>query len=74
MTWKADAERSYPLKDAFFPWLVEHAFDLLNKYKVRKGNNTAWETLKGGPYTGEIYAFGTPVQHRISGPVQGGVL
>ena len=25
-------------------------------------------------YTGEIYAFGTPVMHRISGPVQGGVI
>ena len=23
---------------------------------------------------GDIYAFGTPVQHRISGPVQGGVI
>ena len=24
--------------------------------------------------SGEIYAFGTPVMHRISGPVQGGVM
>ena len=62
------------VKDDFFPWLIEHACDLLNKCKVRRGNNTEWETIKGGLYTGEIYAFGTPVQHRISGPVQGGVI
>ena len=58
--------------DRFFPWLVEHACDLLNRFKVRKGNKTAWEYLTGEPYTGEVYPFGTPVQHRMSGPVQGG--
>ena len=58
----------------FFPWLLEHACDLLNKYKVRRGNRTAWEVIKGEPYTGEVYAFGTPVMHRISGPVNGGVI
>ncbi len=60
--------------DDFFPRLVEHACDLLNTYKVRRGNLTAWEAIKGEPYMGEVYAFGTPVQHRISGPVQGGGL
>ena len=60
--------------DDFFPWLVEHSCDLLNRFKVRKGNRTAWERIKGKPYTGEIYAFGTPVMHRMSGPVQGGVI
>ena len=58
----------------FFPWLVEHACDLLNRYKVRKGNRTAWVRIRGKPYTGDIYAFGTPVMHRMSGPVQGGVM
>ena len=28
--------------DDFFPWLIEHACDLLNKYKVRRGRLTAW--------------------------------
>ena len=60
------------IHDDFFPWLVEHACDLLNRYKVRRGNQTAWEFLKNKPYSGEIYAFGTPVMHRMSGPVQGG--
>ena len=58
--------------DSFFPWLLEHACDLLNRFKVRKRNKTAWGYLRGDPYTGEIYHFGTPVMHRISGPVQGG--
>ena len=60
--------------DNFFPWLLEHSCDLLNRFKVRKGNKIAYEYLTGEPYTGEIYRFGTPVMHRISGPVQGGVI
>ena len=27
--------------EALFPWFLEHGCDLLNRYKVRKGNNTA---------------------------------
>ena len=46
--------------DSFFPWLLEHACDLLNRFKVRKGNKTGWEYLTREPYTGEIYQFGTP--------------
>ena len=38
------------VEDDFFPWLIEHACDLLNKYKVRRGNHTAWESIKGEPY------------------------
>jgi len=33
--------------DCFFPWLLEHACDLMNRFKVRKGNKTAWEYLTG---------------------------
>ncbi len=60
--------------EPFFEWLMEHACDLLNKYHVRKGNQTAWEAIKRGPYTGDVYLFGAPVMHRVSGPVQGGVV
>ena len=35
--------------DDFFPWLVEHSCDLLNRFKVRKINRTAWERIKGNP-------------------------
>ena len=58
--------------EPFFEWLMEHACDLLNRYKVRKGNKSAWEYLTGEPYTGEVYPFGSPVMHRVSGPVQRG--
>ena len=40
--------------DDFYPWLVEHACDLLNRYHVRKGNRTAWEYIKEKLYSGEI--------------------
>ena len=60
--------------EPFFGWLMEHACDLLNKYNVRKNGKTAWEFLKSTPYTGDVYRFGAPVQHRLSGPVQGGVV
>ena len=60
--------------EPFFEWLIEHACDLLNKYRVRKGNNTPWECVRRGPYIGDVYQFGAPVMHRLSGPVQGGVV
>ena len=58
----------------FFEWLIEHACDVLKKYHVRMGNKTAWEAIKRGPYTGDVCQFGAPVMHRISGPVQEGVV
>ena len=62
------------VEEAFFAWLVEHACDLINRFKVRKRGKTAWEDLKGRSFSGEINHFGTPVMHRISGPVQGVVV
>ena len=62
------------VEDAFFAWLVEHACDLINRFKVRKNGKTAWEELKSAPFSGDIFLFGTPVWHRTSGPVQGGVV
>ena len=60
--------------DSFFPWLVEHACDLLNRFKVRNGNKTACEYLTGEPYTGEVSPYGTPLQQRMPGPAQGGAI
>ena len=51
-----------------FEWLMEHACDLLNKCHVRAGNQIAWESIKRGPYTGDVYRFGAPVMHRLSAP------
>ena len=62
------------VEDAFYAWLIEHVCDMINKFVVRKGGKTSWEQLKSGPFTGEIYPFGSPVLHRTSGPLQGGVM
>ena len=61
-----------PVGDAFYAWLMEHACDMINKFKVQRNGKAAWEQLKLGPFTGEVYPFGAPVLHRTSGPVQGG--
>ena len=61
-----------PVDEAFFAWLVEHACDLINRFKVCTGGKTAWGVLKGRPFSCEFYHFGAPAIHRISGPVQGG--
>ena len=60
-------ENGYQWLNRFFPWLVEHACDLHNKYQVRGEGKTAYANLRGKPYTGEVYSFGTPVMHRVSG-------
>ena len=62
------------MTEPFFEWLLEHACDVPNKYKVRMNYKTAWWFRKSTPYTGDVYQFGAPVQHRLSGPVQGGVV
>ena len=62
------------IDSAMFDWLVRHAADLLNKRHVGKDGRTAYERMRGRPYRGELLAFGTPILHRISGKVQGGVL
>ena len=42
--------------DDFFQWLLEHACDLLNRYKVPKGNRTAWACM-------EVMHMGKPTLH-----------
>lgn len=57
--------------DACFPWLVENAADCYNKFHVGPDGKTAYEHVRGRPYRGEVFAFGTPVLHRVVGHVQG---
>ena len=44
--------------DASFAWLVQHACDIMNRFKLRTGDKTAWEVLKGLPFTGERSTIG----------------
>ena len=55
-----------------FPWLVEHAADLLNKCHVASDGRTAFERLKGRPHRGQLHPFGVAVMFRMAGKVPGG--
>ena len=55
-----------------FPWLVEHAADVLAKFVIGRDGLTAWERLKGKKYTGLLIEFGTKVLHRVSHKPMGG--
>ena len=57
-----------------FPWLVEHAADLLNKCHVASDGKSAYERLKKRPHRGELLPFGATVMFRIAGKVPGGVM
>ena len=55
-----------------FPWLVMHAADCLTKYQIGVDGATAYEKLKGRPYSGVTYEFGACVLYKVSAKVQGG--
>ena len=55
-----------------FPWLVMHAADCLTKYHIGVDGTTAYEKLKGWPYSGITHEFGACVLYQISAKVQGG--
>jgi hypothetical protein len=57
-----------------FPWLVEHAADILTKFVVGRDGRTAFERARGHKYTGEMLEFGTPIMHRAAGKTQGGLV
>ena len=48
-----------------FPWLVEHAADIFTKFLVGSDGKTAWERLKGRPYSGTLFEFGTKILYRV---------
>ena len=55
-----------------FPWLVEHAADILTKFVVGRDGMTGWERLKGRKYGGLLFEFGTKVLHRVQQKPVGG--
>ena len=63
-----------PITHRAFPWLIEHAVDVLNKLQVGKDGRTAFERLKGKKFRGLLLPFGTTVMARVSGRVQGGLM
>ena len=57
-----------------FPWIVEHATDILNKCHVASDVKSAYERLKKRPHRGELLPFGTAVMFKVVGKVPGGVM
>ena len=55
-------------------WLVKHAVDIVNRYLVMADGTTAYQRLKLRKCTAEMHPFATPILHRVSGAVQGGVV
>ena len=57
-----------------FPWIVEHATDILNKCHVASDGKSAYERLKKRPHRGEIQPYGASVMFRVAGKVPGGLM
>ena len=57
-----------------FPWIVEHATDILNKCHVASGGKSAYERLKKRPHRGEGLPFGASVMFRVAVKVPGGLM
>ena len=57
-----------------FPWVVEHATDILNKFHVASDGKSACERLKRRQHRGVLLPFGTAVMSRVAGKVPGGVM
>ena len=57
-----------------FPWIVEHATDILNKCQVASDGKSAYERLKRRPHRGLLLPFGASVMFRVAGKVPGGVM
>ena len=52
-----------------FPWIVEHATDILNKCHVASDGKSAYERLKRRQHRGMLLPFGTAVMFRVPGGV-----
>ena len=57
-----------------FPWIVEHATDILNKCHVAIDGKSPFEQLKRRQHRGVLLLFGAAVMFRVAGKVPGGVM
>ena len=62
----------FSVKHPCFAWLVLHAADVYNKYQVGADGLTAYERLRGRPFSGSMYEFGQVILYKTSMKVQGG--
>ena len=55
-----------------FPWLAEHAADILTKFVIGRDGMTAWERLKGRKYSGVLFEFGANILLKVQLRPMGG--
>ena len=55
-------------------WLMEHAFDSVNKVQGGQDGKTSFKRVKGKRFNGDIIRFANLVVMRFAGKVQGGVM
>ena len=57
-----------------FPWIVEHATDILNQCHAASDGKLAYERLKRRRHRGVLLPFGTAVMFRVAGKIPGSVM
>ena len=57
-----------------FPWIVEHATDILNKSHVASDGKFVYEKPKKRTHRGELLPFGTLVMFRVARKVPAGLM
>ena len=57
-----------------FPWIVQHATDILNTCHVATDGNSAYERLKRRQHRGVLLPFAAAVMFRVAGNDPGGVM
>ena len=63
---------SFSVRHQCFSWLVLHAADVYNKFHVGLDGHTAYERVRGRPFSGTMLEFGQLVLYKASCKVQGG--
>lgn len=63
-----------PIGHPCIPWLVQHAADLVNRFRVMKDGTTAYQPVKKRKSSSEMHEFCFPLLHCVSGEVQGRVM
>ena len=57
-----------------FPWIIEHATDMLNKCHVASDGKSAHGRLKRRQHREMLLPYGTAVMFIVAGKVPGGVM
>ena len=62
----------FSVKHTIFPWLVNHAADVLTKFQVHEDGLTSYERIKGRAYPGTMLNLGQCILYKVAPKVSGG--